>query len=208
LSHAITNNMGKRKWDTCFHGTSADHLDAILRDGLGGEYRRNRIWNVSNPHHTYWWSTRELAKHGEESLEFAYARAFEQALDNGAFALLRARDARLVVIEARIPCSWLMEDNSCDNMEGAVCTDYRIPLALIRSVRVSQDLSIMKAGLAYSCFSGRSSLLALQPTPLEQKVISRFPDDFFYTYEDIADVAEWTTVLHTKTKQLIHETMD
>lgn len=200
--------MKKHKWDTCFHGTSADYLDAILRDGLGGEYRRDRIWTVSNPHHTYWWSTRWLAHYGEESLQAAYDRAFSQAVDNGALALLRAKDARLVVIEARIPCDWLEEDRSCDNMEGAVCTNRRIPPELFRSVKVSQDLSIMKAGLAYSCFCRTIDLLALQPTPLEQKVISRFSDDFFYTYEDINEMAEWTTVLHTKTPKLIHETVD
>ncbi len=169
-----------------FHGTTADALPSILRDGFsrdnGGEN-----WTVSGDY-VYFWSPKELVESGEcedeSSLECAHGRAF----DSAQFGLGFAKDCRAVVFEVELPEGGLEQDTSCPNMAGAVRVAYNVPPSAIVSINVSDDLSLLKG--FFLSFTLNRQLSARELSPIEAKIAEKMSGAEFYP-EDIEEIANF-----------------
>ena len=133
----------------CYHGTSAENLPSILKDGLKAS--ADKIWNVSEDA-VYCYSKNyadtELGIEIEEMSdnEDAFLR---QAADNASCAIVNARkDCRIAVIKFMVEESELETDYSCPNMEIANCIRRDIKPEEIVETYISADLSSYRLLLA------------------------------------------------------------
>lgn len=178
-----------------FHGTSADALPSILKNGLlidkGGEN-----WTVSGEA-VYFWSPDSLVERGEsDDLESAEYMARGRAFESAQMALGFAKDCRAIVIEVELDSAEIVNDESCEGMAGAVCSFDDVPRAAIKSIRVSDDLSLLK-GVFLSYMLDRD-MSARQLSPLEEKIAKAMQKAEIYceTIEDIAGSQEdWEEIV-------------
>jgi hypothetical protein len=176
-----------------YHGTCADHLENILQNGFGGDYYGERIWNDSYPHHTYYWNPYSLAKADGLPIDMARERAFSQAVGSATSALCRAKDCRIIVLEVRVPQSWMMVDYSGTGMEDAVCTEMHIPVSMIRSIRISNDLSPLRGVFISDQLMHSNN--RLMPNAVERLTLKLMKDGWEYFMPDLLDsVIEWEEV--------------
>ena len=165
------------KYGIYYHGTCADHLDSILKNGFGGDYYPHRLWSDSFCQHTYYWSPTWLAKlEGNVDIETAQRYAFDRAAFSAVSALCRAKDCRIMILKVRVPKDWMLEDTSGPNMEGAVCTPECIPVSMIQTIKVSQDLSALRT--AFISDQICNSINALVPTEVEKLTLKLVNNDY------------------------------
>lgn len=130
-----------------FHGTSADNLQSILKNGICC-HTDNKIWNCSG-NEVYLWDIEGVAKadciETESKYEKEYA-TFRAASESGQLALCLAKDCRIVVIKVLLDDREIGVDLSCDNMEGrgAVVINRDILPSEIIEIQISNDLSLVK----------------------------------------------------------------
>jgi len=152
----------KRKF---FHGTTADNLKKILRDGLD-PYAENKVWTVSDKG-VYLWSPDELAKQGDTDEEYKMEYAKDQAYSSAQMGLGLSKSCQCVVFEIELDESEVEEDTSCENMGGAFVCFKTITLDKIKAVWKSPDLSLLKGyfialAMGRDMFAGEFSRLEKQ----------------------------------------------
>ena len=168
-----------------FHGTSADAAKKILREGFCASNGR-QVWTCSGDAN-YFWSPEELTEGGyEDGGEYAARqRAFESA--QGALAM--AKDCRTVVFAVEVNNSEAVEpDQSCENMEGAVCVFDDVPASAIRKVWVSNDLSLLK-GYFLAMMHGRD-LANVSLSKVEERIVKDLKANCVFYPDDIEELAE------------------
>ncbi len=169
-----------------FHGTIADNLPAILRDGLtvetGGEN-----WTVSDEY-VYFWSPAALQAMGEvDNEDDARKEAKRRAFDSASFGLGFAKDCRAVVLEIEIDATDIEDDGSCPNMEGAVRSPYTVPPSAIVSIEISADLSLLKGYFLTFCLDRDMS--ARELSDIEEEVARAMQKAEFYP--EVENFLDW-----------------
>lgn len=151
-----------------YHGTSADNLASILKNGLtissGGQ-----LWNCAEGA-LFFWSPSELVEAGEAEEDQAIDRAKSEAISSAQFSLAIAKDCRIVVVTAEIDLRDIEADDSCPNMagSGAVCVRRDIGPKEIKSIEVSGDLSLLRAYFLAMALDREYS--AVQMSDMEEKI--------------------------------------
>jgi len=104
-----------------YHGTTIDNYESILKNGFGDE---SIIWTyASDSDYTYFWNPKELKKvEGldtvEEAISYAKDRAAESAKIAG--AIFKSKSDKIIVLEVEVDSKFVSDDDSCENMKGAV----------------------------------------------------------------------------------------
>lgn len=181
-----------------YHGTSADNLASILKYGLSPN--EEKLWGCSRDE-VYLWGAQELAvaENDEDNLEEWKERAARQrAIKSGRIACAVAKDCRVVVIKIQLSPSKVRPDESCDNMDGAVCID-KVTKAQILEIEVSNDISLIKgfiiAGLLNMWqWAKGCTKIELQIAEALKKV------EWYPEYYD--DMMEWETIMSKQTQYI------
>jgi hypothetical protein len=120
---------------TYYHGTSADNLEKILKEGIQPIPCAQRIWNDSYPNCVYLWSN---------SHEDCEGNGFDYAADSGFMSFIKARDKRIIVFKIEMQDKYMDPDVSGINMYsmGAVQTDS-VHKRYITEYWISEDLSVL-----------------------------------------------------------------
>ncbi len=180
-----------------FHGTTADAAKRILAEGFkceaGGEN-----WNVSGDN-IYFWSPKHLVISDQcEDESEGESEAVRRASDSGTFGLGFAADCRLVVFEVEIDRE-LDNDDSCENMEGAVYSAEDVPASAIRRVFISEDLSLIKGH--FLSFHLNRPMVARELTPLQTRVAEAFAKAEIYPEDE--GMLELTEISIAKAKKTL-----
>lgn len=179
-----------------YHGTSADNLQSILKHGLITS--AEKIWNCSLDE-VYFWAPEAMLEECDGDLEQATFMAEQRAIESAQCALASAKDCRMVLIEFEIEDHNVSVDDSCPNMELARCTSCDIPLESIISIKVSNDLSLLKG--YFMNLMRNNDYSEFQPSKLEEKVLRCFEKAQIYP-EDIEDITEWKSVYSNDNPQV------
>lgn len=177
----------------CYHGTTADNLESILKNGLICE--SNKLWTVSHDA-VYCYSANLLTelKHeydnGDE-IEDYHEQFLERAFDSASCGLAKAKDCRAVVVVFEVDESELEDDDSCPNMDVANCVRRSIKPEEIKEIYVSSDLAALKG--YFLALMNNMPLFNYYPNYMEQKLIKIFQKSEIYP-EDIQDILEWESV--------------
>ena len=122
----------------CCHGTSADNLESILRDGLKCE--TDKVWNVSCQE-VYCWAENSVEIDDEEDVEYWM---IQLAYESAQCAMAKAKDCRGVVIMFEVDEYELTEDNSCENMQAASSIKRDIHPNEFVKVLIGPDLGLIR----------------------------------------------------------------
>lgn len=125
-----------------FHGTSANFLDSILRNGLCPNHK-DKSWTCSN-FGVYLWSfdkVRETYFGTDDVEDYAVeSTCLQNAYDNAMVTAATQRHPKCVVFEIELD-EELKDDYSCLNMDGAVVCNRIIKPQEIKRLWVSGDLT-------------------------------------------------------------------
>lgn len=126
-----------------YHGTSADNLKAILKGGFNG-MRGNPVWKVSRGLNYFWDAGQCASMNGEpENEEFGEQEARRHARESAECGLGRSRDCRRVVFEIEVSTeefdSFFGQDNSCQNMDGAVVSSEKVSAKFITRYWIDEN---------------------------------------------------------------------
>jgi len=177
-----------------YHGTSADNLESILKNGLS--INEDKLWTCSEDA-VYLWDTLALAEANgrdlEDDADYIEDETFRAARESGEIACAIAKDCRVVVVKVEIDETELSEDNSCENMagSGAVVLYRNIPLSEIIEIHVSNDLSLIK-GYFINLLIGRD-YCNVDFNKMEIRVAECFKKAEIYP-EDIDDLIEFEKI--------------
>lgn len=177
-----------------YHGTSADNLDSILIHGLS--CNEEKLWNASRDE-IYLWCPESLAianRNEDYSEEDKEREAFRYAFENAQIACSKSKDCRAVVLKVKLNPKNVFKDNSCPNMEGAVCITQDIPVSNIMSIQISSDLSLIRGHFINIMRNMEYSALSF--SAMELKVADLFNKLELYP-EDIEDTIEWFEINKT-----------
>jgi hypothetical protein len=127
---------------TYFHGTSFRNLRSILKNGL--QVNCDKLWLASR-NEVYLWSPDMLVKYGDAEEDWKDETAKERAYDSAQIAIaVDPKCGKCAVLEIELDSNEVTEDDSCENMSGAVCTTSPIRPNQIKRIWVSPDLSMIK----------------------------------------------------------------
>lgn len=181
----------------CFHGTSADALKSIRKNGISA-FHRQKIWTASKDA-VYMWSAPAIMKaEGCETIEDATQEARRQAIYSAQSACAQSKDCRIIVIKIEIEEDELLDDDSCPNMQGAVYVTRDIRPEEIISIEISNDLSLLQ-GYFIATMLGRE-LSNLTFTPLEKKIASIFQN--VSLIDELEDFIQFTALKFRAKKEL------
>ncbi len=157
--------MFDRMKRTYFHGTSADNLKAILRDGLNPDNDK-KIWSCSY-RGVYMWSPDAFVSSGDCEEENKNDFTREQAYSSAQMGLATAKSGKCVVFQLEIEEDELEQDFSCENMTGAFVCNRVVTRSEIKEVCISPDLSLLKGyfialAMGRDLFAGTFSKLEIQ----------------------------------------------
>jgi hypothetical protein len=130
-----------------YHGTSADNLKYILRDGF--LINSSKLWSASQDG-IYFWSGKELAETDYDPIDYQSDKdnwdrqAKERAYESAQIAIAVSKDCRCVVFEVELNEDQVLKDESCPNMDGAVVIYRDVKPSEIKRVFISPDLSLLK----------------------------------------------------------------
>lgn len=98
-----------------YHGTSADNLPSILKNGLS--CNEIKLWNVSNDY-IYLWCPVAVGKSWDcENQQESENRAFQMAFESAQIACTFSKDCRAIVLKVEINDTEIFADYSSENME-------------------------------------------------------------------------------------------
>jgi len=181
---------------TYYHGTSADNLKSILKEGLLAN-RDGAIWNCAGDM-VYLWSPDELVKSRECEEEYKNDNGFQRAFESAQCALAKAKDCRAIVIKILLDeiTDEVEPDQSCDYMSGAVCVSH-VPLDKIKSIQITNDLSLFR-GYFIGTMANRD-LCNLTFSEVEIKIGQKIVESIYL--EDIYDAVTWSNVDLTRARK-------
>jgi hypothetical protein len=171
-----------------YHGTSADNLKSIKRDGL--VISTDKIWTASLEQ-VYFWTDRYLDMEYPDWREDGIdpkEQLRKQATDSAMCAAAKSKDCRLIVVVCDIPEDEILVDNSCPNMEGASCIDRNILPNEIVDIWVSNDLSLLRG--YFIALMMERELNAIEFSPLEMEIGKIFTKAQLYS-DTIDDIITW-----------------
>lgn len=160
----------------CLHGTSADNLPSILKDGLT-KYN-DKLWTVSE-HGVYFFHLEKYKVangYEDEDEEDLYQRMLNDTVDQAMFALGKAKDCRAIVIEVDLDEDEIQDDLSCEGMDTAVVSFSDIPPDRFKKVWVSNDLSLFKG---YFLGMNNRPISNVELSELELRVAECFDNHHF-----------------------------
>lgn len=175
-----------------YHGTSADNLQSILEYGLS--VNENKIWNCSQDA-VYLWGLDGVAESNGEmdaTDEEKDSAAFKMAHESAQIACAISKDCRLVVVKVEIDDSDISIDDSCENMSHANCVYRDILPEEIVEIKISNDLSIIKA--FFISILANNNYNAVNFSRFELLVAKAFSFSEVYLFEEIEDFIEWENV--------------
>jgi hypothetical protein len=184
---------------TYYHGTSADNLDNIIKHGLSAN--ESKLWNVSEDF-VYLWCASTVGKCNDcETKEESENRAFQLAFESAQFACSFAKDCRAVVLKIHLDDSEVTADYSSENMEnmGAVCINRDILPKEIKEIKISNDLSLLKA--YFLCLASSNEFSNIELSGMEKKICNAFKNAEIYP-EDVEDMTEWNIVSTRKSLKI------
>lgn len=180
---------------TYFHGTTADNLSSILKNGLS--CNEEKLWNCSRDA-VYLWCPIALAlaeangRDLEEDADYIIDEAIYQAFESSMFSLGKSNDCRAIVIELELDEDEVFVDDSCENMQHARCTFRDISIEEIKSIRISNDFSLLKA--YFLSLGIDMDYSAIELTDIERKVATVFKNTEHYLFEELRDIVEWDNI--------------
>ena len=173
-----------------YHGTSADNLQSILENGLS--CNEPKIWSASCDG-VYMWEVDTLRKFNDYDEDYKHEEAFREAFMSAQCALAFAKDCRAVVVEFEIDTEEIHEDDSNPNGHNGAMVYYdNIPIEAIKSIKISNDLSLLKGYFIGMIMN--SEMLMTGFTHLEQKIGDLFMKGGSIYPEDIDDIVSWQEV--------------
>lgn len=175
-----------------YHGTSADNLKFILKHGI--VTHESKIWNCSEDVVCVWEPEALAVADGkeDEEMEYKQQRAFNRAFESAQCTMACATDCRAVVIEIEVNESELMIDESHENINYARCIHRNIKPEEITSIKISNDLSLLKGyfiGLMLS-----NDLSNIEFTEIEKKIGEIFNKSETYLFEEMDSTVEWEEI--------------
>lgn len=149
---------------TYFHGTSFDNLKKILREGLIPDSEK-KVWVVSG-RGVYLWSPDILEEEGDTE-DDRNRLAKDYAYSSAQMTIGLSKSGKCVVFEIELEEEEVEDDQSCENMFGAVVCNRAISPKEIKSVWVSPDLSLLRGyfialAMGRDLFAGKFSRLEKQ----------------------------------------------
>lgn len=173
-----------------YHGTSADNLESILKNGLS--CNESKIWNCSGDE-VYLWDTEAVGKEWEVDGAQAEDRAFQAAYESAQIACIASKDCRAVVLKIELDDSDIQPDLSCENMEGrgAVCIYRDILPAEILEIKISNDLSLLKGWFIATMLT--NEYFGLELNSMEKRIGEALQKAEIYP-DDIEYMTEWEIV--------------
>lgn len=169
---------------TYYHGTSADNLQNILKNGLSCS--ESKLWNCSEDA-VYLWDIEGVAESNcrdlIEDADYIEQECFNMASESGQFALNVAKDCRILVIKISLDESEVENDTSCENMEGSGAkVIYRDILPEeIKEIHISCDLSLLRG--YFISLALNNQYADIEFTPLEKKIGEIFSKSEIYIEE-------------------------
>lgn len=181
---------------TAFHGTTADILKQILKDGKLSTSPEKRNWNESN-NAVYLWANFNSENDEEERRQECLSRA----TDNAEIPLIDSQDCRRVVLEIDVEGLNYDNDGSCDNMEGAIECFDEIPVSRIVNVWVDrEELSpfktiIIKNLLKHSLFDFSNSPTISKLSDYMRKQIEKMEVECYWQEEfQVEECLDWKKI--------------
>lgn len=167
-----------------YHGTSADNLESILKNGIVC-CPDKRNW-VCSENAVYFWGDNfrkhECFEMDEEQSDYLIR---DQAVYSAFPSLARAKDCRICLIKIEVPDHEVETDYSCENMDHANCIYRDIKPEEIREISISNDLSLLRGYFIASLM--RMDLCGVDFTYLETMIAESMSDLCI----DIQDILEW-----------------
>jgi len=179
---------------TYFHGTCADNLPFILENGLVCD--DTKVWSCSRDA-VYLWDSEKLVEYecredDELNQDEVLQIGFRFASESAKFAAATSKDCRLVVVEVSIDESEVCMDDSHENMGHASCVYRNILPEEITSIRISNDLSLLKGYFLAQAL--RNDLFDdWGISRIERKVSEVFSSAEIFI-DDVEDMIEWDIV--------------
>lgn len=152
----------------CFHGTSVDNLDSILKNGILATSKK--IWNVSCEE--VYFRTIEysnlIGDTDNEDHDELLNNVLRQAFESATLSMIRSKDCRAAVLVFDIDESEMEQDNSCEGMYGCYCVARDIKPEEIKGYYISQDFSLLKG--AFINWYRTNTFCNLQFTNIEKDI--------------------------------------
>lgn len=180
-----------------YHGTSADNLKDILKNGLRPD--TPKIWESCSRQEVYLWGVEELAKvDGNEydKQEWKESAARSRATESGQIACSIAKDCRIVIVKCLLDPKQVWEDTSSNNMDGAMCIEIVKPSQIVE-IEVSNDLSLIRGFLLASIVD--MDMWTRRLSKEEEVVVKALKKVEWYP-DNTDEITTWTTI---KSKQKV-----
>lgn len=172
-----------------YHGTSADNLQSILKNGFDGT-KGKQVWMVSGGAN-YFWNPLDIQETEDVDPDQAEDMAKRFAFEAAETSLAKSKDCRRIVFEIEAPESLFSPDNSCPNMQGAVVSDETIdPSHISRYWIDADDLSFFRAYFA-ACIHDRKLANPLNLSDAELSMVKAMQksDTMCEIMESLSDIA-------------------
>lgn len=160
-----------------YHGTCADNLASIMRDGLkAGE----KNWDCSQPDTVYLWSADRISQlEGEDDPDELLYDMKERAGSTASIALAYAKDCRRAIFQVELDEHEVHPDMSARGIDGAVSYDGVIPPEKITRAWIDSESLEQIQGYFLSCrHDAFGDLATTKPlTSMQERVIASFRSD-------------------------------
>jgi hypothetical protein len=168
-----------------YHGTSADNLESIKREGLKAE--SDTVWTCSQ-YGTYFWGDNYVECEGLDDVD-PESYLLEQALDSSIFPLSYAKDCRPIIVVFEVPDNEVETDESCEHMEHANFIPRDISVNEIKKILVGPDLGLLRAYfinivLQRNEINTETGVMVDRPFSQLEKGIARQFNDFYFCLQE------------------------
>lgn len=165
-----------------FHGTCLKNAKAILENGFDGN-EGEQIWNVSAGYN-YFWSLKDVAKSEGNEAKYISDQILDRAKESGECSVIQNNCSHIVVFQIKASVVEYSEDDSCENMQGAVVSRDTIPASAIEKIWISNDVTYFKPFMLANTISWNNHMRNDPEVPDSLReaaiAIERGKVDFYY----------------------------